>query len=105
MDGTPQMRDMKRSLREFGIEMEAITIAGNSALAGGTVGEAERRGLGAFIIIQIERANGKIIRRPGEDVRIEAEDKVILVIRSSKVSAGAIFSTPKGRIRVGRTQF
>lgn len=101
----PQLRDIKRELHEFGLEMQAVKVAAGSALAGETVGEAERRGQGAFFIVQIDRVGGQSIRHPGEDVRIEAEDNVVLVIRGSKVSAGAIFSTSKGRVRVGRTQF
>lgn len=45
------------------------------------------------------------IAHPGEDVRIEAGDNVILGVRGSRVSESAIFSTPRGKIRVGRTEF
>jgi len=71
-------------------------------MTGETVGEAERRGQGAFFVVQIDRANGQSILHPGEDVRISDGDNVVLVVRGSRVAAGAIFSTPKGRVRVGR---
>lgn len=102
---SPQMRDMKRGLHEFGLELEVVTAHAEGTLTGETVGEAERRGQGAFFIIQIDRTNGQSILHPGEDVRIESGDDVVLVVRSSRVSAGAIFSTPRGRIRVGRMDF
>jgi len=36
-------------------------------------------------------------------VKIEAEDIVVLVVRGSKVSAGAIFNAPKKKVRIGRS--
>jgi trk system potassium uptake protein TrkA/voltage-gated potassium channel len=102
---SPQMRDMKRGLHEFGLELEAVTVMPKGALTGETVGEAERRAFGAFFIVQIDRASGQTILHPGEDVRILAGDSVILVVRGSRVAAGAMFSTPAGPIRVGRTSF
>jgi voltage-gated potassium channel len=105
LGNSPQMRDMKRGLHEYGLELEVVTAAVDGALTGENVGEAERRSQGAFFIIQIDRTNGQSILHPGEDVRIEKGDNVVLVVRSSRVSAGAIFSTPRGRVRVGRMDF
>ena len=97
-----QMRDLKRGMREFGLELEAVTIPKDGALTGATVGEAERRANGSFYIVQIDRPNGQSYLRPGEDVRIEADDTVVMVMRGNKVSAGAIFESPKEPMRVGR---
>ncbi|MFN2124683.1 MAG: potassium channel family protein [Candidatus Promineifilaceae bacterium] len=102
---SPEMRDMKRGLHEFGLELEVVVIPADSAMIGETVGEAERRGKGAFFVVQIDRANGPNILHPGEDVRIVSNDKIIIVARGSRVSAGAIFSAPKGRVRAGRLEF
>lgn len=99
-----EMRDMKRGLHDFGLELEAVTAVPNGAMTGETVGEAERRGRGAFFVVQLDRANGQSILHPAENVKIEAGDTVILVVRGSRVSAGAIFSTPAGPIRVGRAR-
>ena len=99
---SPQMRDMKRGLHEFGLELEVVTATTDGAMTGETVGEAGHRGQGAFFIVQVDRANGQSILHPGEGVRIEDGDNVVLVIRGSRVAAGAIFSTPKGRVQVGR---
>ena len=105
MTESPRIRDMKRGLHEFGLELEAVTAAADGMMTGRTVGEAEQQGQGAFFVVQIDRANGQSILHPGEDVRVEADDRVVLIVRGSRVSAGAIFSTPRGRIRVGRTDF
>lgn len=97
-----QMRDLKRGLHEFGLELEAVTVPRNGALTGSTVGVAERRGNGSFFIVQIDRAEGQCFVHPGEDVRIEAGDTVVLVLRNSRVSGGAVFTEIKQPIRVGR---
>ncbi|MBV1690740.1 NAD-binding protein [Novosphingobium sp. G106] len=103
MGESQPMRDLKRGLHEFGLEIEAVTVPADSALAGETVGEAERRGGGAFFIVQIDRPDGPSFLHPGEGVWIEAGDTVVLVVRSTKVAAGAIFAAPKKPIKVGRT--
>nr|ART40348.1 K302 [uncultured bacterium] len=97
-----EMRDMKRGLHEFGLELEMVTAVDKGAMTGETVGEAERRGRGAFFIVQIDRAGGQSIAHPGEDVRIEPGDNIVLVVRGSRVSAGAIFTTQAGPRRTGR---
>jgi trk system potassium uptake protein TrkA/voltage-gated potassium channel len=100
-----QMNEMKRGLHEFGLELEKTTVLDQSALAGRTVGEAERRGNGAFFIVQIDRASGKSILHPGDEVRLEPRDEVLLVVRGSRVAAGALFSIPAPRQRTGRAFF
>ncbi len=97
-----EMRDMKRGLHEFGLELEAVTAMRDGAVVGETVGDIERMGQGSFFIVQIDRAEGQTILHPGDDVRVEVDDLVILVVRGSKVAAGAIFSTHAKPKRVGR---
>ena len=100
---TPRMHELKRGLHEFGLELEAVTVPRAGALTGANVGEAERRGNGSFFIVQIDRAEGQVFVHPGQDVRIEAGDTVVLVLRSSRVSGGAVFAEPKRPIRNGRS--
>ncbi len=99
---SPQLRDIKRGLRDFGLEIEVVTAPQDGALTGLTVGDAERRSNGAFFIIHIDRAGGPSFAHPGEEEKIEAGDTVVLMLRGSKVAAGALFSAPKERTRVGR---
>jgi voltage-gated potassium channel len=103
--GSAEMGEMKRGLHEFGLELEIVNATENGALTGHTVGEAERRGHGAFFVVQLDHANGKSIMHPGEEVRIESGDQILLVVRGSRVSAGAIFSAPAQRQRTGRNFF
>ncbi|MCW1381475.1 NAD-binding protein [Novosphingobium sp. KCTC 2891] len=94
--------DVKRNLHDFGLDLEVVRAADKGALTGETVGEAERRGNGAFFIVRIDRVGGQAIEHPGEDVKIEAGDQVMLVVRGSRLSAGAIFSAPARPVRQGR---
>jgi Trk K+ transport system NAD-binding subunit len=97
-----RLLEMRRSMREFGLEVEVVSCDARGALTGKTVGEAERRGDGAFFVVQIERPGGPSIRHPGENVRVEAGDRLVLVLRGTRVSAGAIFAAPRTPIRMGR---
>lgn len=72
-------------------------------LTGETVGEAERRSGGAFFVVQIDRASGQSIAHPAQDVRVEVSDEILLVVRSSRVSAGAMFSLDQQKIRQSRS--
>jgi|KBSSwiStaDraftv2_1062776.scaffolds.fasta_scaffold12359_2 voltage-gated potassium channel len=103
---SPQLRQLKAGLGEFGLDLEAVTVPENASLAGETVGEAERRGRGSFFVVQLDRSSGpnggQSFVHPGEDVRIEAGDTLVLVIRGSRVAAGAVFNTPRGHAPVGR---
>lgn len=98
----PQVRDLKRGLHEFGLEIEAVTVPEESALAGATVGEAERRACGAFFLVQIDRPNGQSYVHPAEDTRIEAGDTVVLVLRGTRMTAGSIFTEPRQPFKMGR---
>ncbi len=97
-----EVGSIKRNLNDFGLDLEVVTAGERGALTGQTVGEAERRGNGAFFIVQIDRAGGQSIQHPGEDVRIEPGDLILLVVRGSRLSAGAIFNAPQRPQRHGR---
>jgi voltage-gated potassium channel len=94
---SPQLRQLKAGLADFGLELEAVTVPARSVCAGETVGEAERRGRGSFFIVQLDRGGESASRQsfvhPGEEVRIEGGDTVVMVIRGSRVAAGAVFNT------------
>jgi voltage-gated potassium channel len=99
---SPQVRDLKRGLHEFGLELEVVLVPERGALTGMTVGEAERRGNGGFFIVQIDRTHGQSFVHPAEDIRVEAGDTVVLVMRGSRVSAGVLFNAPAHPVRSGR---
>lgn len=98
-----ELAGMKRELHEFGLELEIVKASDHGAMTGISVGEAERRSAGAFFVIQIDRATGQSIAHPAEDTRIEPGDQIMLLVRSSRVSAGAIFAASAVPRRTGRT--
>jgi trk system potassium uptake protein TrkA/voltage-gated potassium channel len=103
LDGSETMRDLKRRLGDIGLALEMVTASPKAALTGETVGEAERRSNGAFFVVQIDRASGQSIAHPAQDVRIEVGDEILLVVRSSRASAGAMFNVDQQKIRQGRS--
>ncbi len=94
---------VRRNLHDLGLDLEVVEAVPGGALTGETVGEAERRGNGAFFVVQVDRVNGQSIEHPGEDVTIEAGDQIMLVVRGSRLSAGAVFSAAKAPVKHGRT--
>jgi voltage-gated potassium channel len=99
---SPQARDFKRGLHEYGLELEAVTVPKGGAMAGVTIADAERTGKGGYFVVQIDRPGGQSFIHPGRDVKIEAEDTVVLVVRGTHVSAGTVFTAPAERVRIGR---
>jgi len=100
ISGSDRMRDVDKVLRDFGMEMEMVVAAEASAAAGSTVGELERRGQGAFFVVQIDRQNGESIARPPAATRINAGDGLLVVGRVGGALSAAMAS-PKAR--PGRT--
>lgn len=109
--GSAEMAARKRALQDLGLDLEVVTATANGALTGHTVGEAERRGAGAFFVVQIDRPGGvkggtyqpaQSITHPGEDVTIEPDDALLLVVRGSRLAVGALFTTPATPMRTGR---
>jgi predicted DNA repair protein MutK len=62
-----------------------------------------KRVAGAFFIVQIDRVGGQSIQHPGEDANIEVGDTLVLVMRGTRLSAGAIFGMPAKPAKQGRT--
>ena len=102
LDDIQEVGTIKRNLNDFGLDLEVVTAGDQGALTGLSVGEAERRGNGAFFIVQIDRVGGQSIQHPGDDVRIEPGDLILLVVRGSRLSVGAIFNAPRRQQRHGR---
>ncbi len=96
------IRELKRGMGDFGLEIEVVTAAVDGMLTDMTVAEAERAGNGAFFIVQIDKAVGPTILHPGPDAMVAAGDTLVLVVRSGRVAAGTKFGTPRGPVRVGR---
>lgn len=96
------IRELKRGMGEFGLEIEVVKAVADGMLTDLSVADAERGGSGAFFIVQIDKASGQTILHPGPDIMVEAGDTLVLVVRAGRVATGTKFSTPRGPLRVGR---
>lgn len=90
---------MKRTLHEFGLELEAVEVPKDGEMVGVTVEEAERRCGGSCFVIQLDRLNGPSLVHPPADERIAADDTVVLVLRGGRVAAGTLFAAHRKRAR------
>jgi len=99
---TDGIRDLKRDMGKFGLEIEVVKAVPDGVMTGISVIEAERSGGGAFFIIQLTKPSGATLTDPGPDVMIEADDTVVLVMRAGRVSAGTKFGSARAPVRVGR---
>ncbi len=102
--GSDRMRDFEKVLRDLGLDMEMAVVHEKSAAAGLTVEELERRGKGAFFVVQIDQRAGDTITKPPSSTRIAAGDGLVLVGRTSG-EVNAILTAPAGKARAGRTVF
>jgi len=94
----------RRELEALGLELEKVPAMEGAAMCGLTVGEAERRGAGAFFIVQINRGQEQRMVRPAADERIESGDEVLILVRDAAAAARTLF-TAKQEIRAGRNRF
>ena len=102
--GSERMRDFEKVLRDLGMQMEMVFAAENSAAANVTVEELERRGKGAFFVVQIDRQTGETITRPPASTMIGAGDGLLVVGRTGG-ALSALMSAPAPRPRAGRTTY
>lgn len=101
-DQSERTAQMKRSLHEFGLEVEAVEVPKDGEMVGVSVEEAERRCAGSCFVIQIDRLNGPSLVHPPADTKIAPDDTVVLVLRGNRVSAGTLFTARKKQLR-GKT--
>ena len=102
--GSERMRDFETVLRDLGLAMEVMVARDNTAVVGATVGDLERRGKGAFFIVQINHRDGETVTRPAATTLIGAGDGLVVVGRTSG-ELNAIFSAPPEKVRAGRAVF
>jgi voltage-gated potassium channel len=102
--GSERMRDFEKVLRDLGMEMELVVAGEKSAAANVTVEELERRGRGAFFVVQINRQGGETITRPPQSTLIQPGDGLLVVGRTG-AALSAIIAQPAPRPRAGRTTY
>lgn len=98
----PGMGDFRRKLAELGLDLEVLELPAGSPMIGHTVADAERLGSGGFFVVQIDRVSGQSLVGPPGDTRLESRDRVMLVLRGDRVSAGGVFTGQAEPVRAGR---
>lgn len=77
---------LRAPIAELGLDLERATVAPGSAIAGMTVGEAERLAAGRLMIVQINREAGSVAR-PGPDEPIEPGNELLVLLRDAGEAA------------------
>lgn len=99
-----RMRDLERTLRDLGLDVEVIVAPEKGALTGLTVGEIEERARGRFFILQLHPHGGEADLSPDRNAKVGPGDGVVIVGRSGG-SVRAMFEAPAERTRAGRNVF
>jgi voltage-gated potassium channel len=86
-----QMQGFGHSLHNLGLNLVVVTVAASSRFARLTVEEIEHQADGAFLIVAVNRRDGTTIPRPDPTVRIIPGDGVVIIERSGRGGAQAVF--------------
>lgn len=73
-DGRASLNEL---LAELDIQLHELPV--DNSLVGWTVGDAEARSKGTFIVVALRRAQGEVIVHPGRSVYLAKEDTLILM--------------------------
>ncbi len=102
--GSERMQDFEKVLRDLGLSLEMAVVSNGSAAVGQTIEDIEKRGKGAFFVVQIDPNGGEAITRPDGSTKIGAGDGLVVVGRTGS-ELNAVFSAPAVKARAGRTTF
>ena len=87
------MKDMERSLRGLGLDMQVIIAPEGGKMTGLTIEEIETRAGGAFFIVQINHRQGDPITNPDRSAVVHAGDGLVVVGRGGQ-AVRALFDLP-----------
>jgi voltage-gated potassium channel len=91
-----QMQGFGHSLHNLGLNLVVVTVAASSRFARLTVEEIEHQADGAFLIVAVNRRDGTTIPKPDPTVRIIPGDGVVIIERSGRGGAQAVFMGSDG---------
>jgi voltage-gated potassium channel Kch len=96
--GSRRMRELEKTLRDLGLEVDVVTNAEGAAFVGRTVEDLEAIGQGAFFVFQVNRASGEVVVRPPGDLHVGAGDSLVVVGRNG-ARVHEIFNALAGDVR------
>ncbi len=79
LHGTAQEEDFARELRRFALDMEVVAVAEDSGCVGRTVQAIEQEAAGAFLIVALNRRDGRTDTPPEPSAVVRAGDGVVIV--------------------------
>ena len=97
------MRNVEKSLRDMGLDLEVAAVHERSEAVGLTIAELEQRARGAFFVVRLDQRDGGTISQPPADTRISAGDGLVLVGRGG-VKLYSLLTSP-AKIQAGRSSF
>jgi voltage-gated potassium channel len=100
-----KFRELERTLRGLGLEMDVVAVPEKGALTGLSIAEMEERAKGKFFVLQLNRLGGDSITNPDRGLKVNGGDGVVIVSRGGGTSARAMFEAPAEKIRAGRATF
>jgi len=86
-----QMQGFGHNLHNLGLNLVMVTVAATSRFARLTVEEIEHQADGAFLIVAINHRDGSTVPRPDPKQRIVPGDGVVIIERSGRGGAQAVF--------------
>ena len=100
IEGLERSHGFQRVLHNFGMELEVVTAAPQSAAVRMTVSAIERQAKGAFFIIQLNRSDGDVFTAPPDTAVVGEGDGVVLIGRPNR--AAILTSLFEPRLRGAR---
>ncbi len=88
----------QRVLRNFGIDLEVVTAAPQSAAVRMTVAAIERQAKGAFFVVQINRRDGDVYTAPPATAVIGEGDGVVLIGRPNRAAILTSLFEPRQKV-------
>jgi voltage-gated potassium channel len=70
---------LNEELKQIGLEMTEIELQAGSPLVGRAVSDAELNGRGGLVIVAIKKADGTLLRNPGPEVKLAANDIFVVL--------------------------
>jgi voltage-gated potassium channel Kch len=97
IEGLERSHGFQRVLHNFGIELEVVTAAPQSAAVRMTVSAIERQAKGSFFIIQLNRRDGDVFTAPPDTAVVGEGDGVVLIGRPNRAAILTTLFEPRLR--------
>ncbi|MDB5804869.1 MAG: potassium channel protein [Betaproteobacteria bacterium] len=98
IEGLERSHGFQRALRNFGMELEVVTAAPQSAAVRMSVAAIERQAKGAFFVVQINRRDGDVFTNPPETTLVGEGDGVVLLGRPNRAAVLAALFESRQRL-------